>query len=76
MSWNGYLATTPTLIKCYKHPETETKLSYVLFAVCCIVNLVNIETWSYTESAYPVYLAVANSALVVSVYYKKIRMRR
>lgn len=56
----------PTLIKIYKDPKSETIFPWIFFSISGITSLVAVSYISYTEVAYPVYLAVYDlSALLL-----------
>jgi hypothetical protein len=57
-------ATTPTLIKCYKHPKTETFSTYVSALFVAITVFFGITTFSFTSLAFPIYLLISDILLV------------
>lgn len=64
-------AALPTLIKAWRFPETETGLTYLASLVAVILVLPSIPVWNIENSAFQIYLLVANAALAFSVYRKK-----
>jgi len=65
-------AAVPTLIKCWKYPETETASAYTTGLFNSLTSFAAIKMWGFSEFAFPVYLVVMNSMLFSSVYRKKI----
>lgn len=68
-------ATLPTLIKTWRYPETETRLSYIAGFLSAVLVLPSIEIWNIQNSAFQIYLVVANTLLVLSVYRKKFQFK-
>lgn len=65
-------ATIPTLIKSWKHPETESGGAYTSGLFSASTSFFAIKIWNYSSLAFPIYLIVANSLLSVFVYRRKI----
>lgn len=66
------LAAIPTLIKSWKHPETETVDVYTTGLFNSITSFAAIRIWNFAEIAFPIYLMVINSSLIFSVLRKRI----
>ena len=66
-------ATTPTLIKSWRHPETETGIAYAASFFSAITALLVIETWTFTAYAFPIDMLLVNSLIFVSIYRKRFR---
>lgn len=64
-------ASLPTLIKAWKYPETETGITYVVGLIAVLLVIPSIPIWNVENSAFQIYLLIANSALVFVVYRKK-----
>ncbi|MCU0568598.1 MAG: hypothetical protein MUF49_18625 [Oculatellaceae cyanobacterium Prado106] len=64
------LGTLPTIKKAYTQPETENSLTWVLYLIASILNLLAIENWSFTSSAFPVYIFLVNSIIVFCLLRK------
>jgi hypothetical protein len=69
-------AVIPTLIKCWRYPETETGLFYVAGLFCALTSFAAIKVWVFSAYAFPAYLAIASAALTFSVYGKKLNFAR
>jgi hypothetical protein len=65
-------AAIPTLIKLWKYPETETANAYVAGLFSSLTSFAAVGIWSFSSVAFPVYLVLINSFLVLAVYKKKI----
>ena len=65
-------ATIPTLRKAWKFPETETKLTYVASFVSVLLIIPSIPKWNIENSAFQIYLLIANSLLLFCMYRKNI----
>lgn len=66
------LASLPTVIKAWKYPETETGVTYIASFVSVILVVPSIPEWDIENSAFQVYLLIANALLLIAVYRKKL----
>jgi hypothetical protein len=64
-------AALPTIIKAWQFPETETGLTYLAGLVAVVLILPSIPVWNIENSAFQIYLLIANSALAFATYRKK-----
>lgn len=65
-------AATPTLIKCWRYPETETAAAYSTGLFNSLTSFAAIRIWSFSEYAFPVYLVIINTSLFFSVFRKRL----
>lgn len=65
-------AALPTIIKAWQFPETETGFTYLASLVAVILVLPSIPVWNIENSAFLIYLLLANVVLAFSVYRKKL----
>lgn len=56
-------ATLPTLIKAWKYPETETLYTYFIGLFTAIIVIPAIPVWNIENSAFQIYLLIANILL-------------
>ena len=65
-------AAIPTIKKAWTHPDSETAASYAggLFGQFTVIFA--LETFAFSEIAFPIYLACANTVILFSIYHKKI----
>ena len=56
-------ATLPTLLKAWKHPETETVYTYFVGLFTASIILPAIPVWNIENSAFQIYLLISNTAL-------------
>jgi hypothetical protein len=66
-------AAIPTLIKTWRYPETETGLFYIAGFISVLLVIPSIPVWNIENSAFQVYLLIANALLVFCVYRKYLR---
>ncbi len=64
------LATVPTFMKTWAHPETESVWPYVMGVFGAVTSLLAISAWSFSAYGFPSYLIVANLVVVLAVYQK------
>ncbi len=65
-------ALIPTLRKSWTNPETETGRTYIASLVAVLLVLPSIPVWNIENSAFQIYLLVANVALLFAVYRKRL----
>jgi hypothetical protein len=65
-------AAIPTLIKAWKHPETETVDVYTTGLFNALTSFAAIKVYGFSAYAFPTYLVVINSFLIFSVWQKKL----
>ncbi|MDO8530151.1 MAG: hypothetical protein Q7S10_01980, partial [bacterium] len=63
-------ATLPTMIKAWKYPETETLYTYFIGLFTATIVLPAIPVWNIENSAFQMYLVIANLILFIAVYRK------
>jgi hypothetical protein len=66
------LAGIPTLFKIWKHPETETPLAYTTSLFAILTSFFAIPVWTFSQYAFPVYLTISNTVLLIGLYKKKL----
>jgi hypothetical protein len=66
-------ATLPTIIKAWKYPETETLYTYFVGLFTASIVIPAIPVWNIENSAFQIYLLIANTTLFIIVsraYFK------
>ncbi len=63
----------PTVIKTYRHPETEYSLWFLLDVVSIILILIALPRWELIVVLYPLYLLIINSILLILTQRPKFR---
>lgn len=66
-------ATIPTVRKAWIQPETETGITYIASFVAVLLIIPSIPRWDIENSAFQIYLLIANALLLFSVYRKRLR---
>lgn len=67
-------AAVPTLIKSWRYPETETVDAYTTGAFNALTSFAAIKIWTFSSFAFPAYLVLVNSALILAIYRRKFRI--
>ncbi len=67
-------ACIPTIMKAWTYPETETGITYFAGLVSVLLVIPAIPVWNIENSAFPLYLLVANFFLFATSY--RIRIKR
>ncbi|MDD4900604.1 MAG: hypothetical protein PHS62_00620 [Patescibacteria group bacterium] len=62
-------AEAPTLIKTWKHAETESVAPYVSGVFSALTSFFALQTFSFSELAFPIYIIIADLLLIIA-YYK------
>jgi len=65
-------AAIPTLIKLWKHPDTETADAYMAGLFSSLTSFAAIGVWGFASVAFPTYLVIMNSFLVLAIYKNRI----
>lgn len=67
------LAAVPTLVKSYKHPESETYLVYLLGIFQAVITLLTITTWDLANAGFPLYIFVVDAVIFSLVWFRSPR---
>jgi hypothetical protein len=59
------MASIPTIIKCYTHPESESWVAYGMSAVGFGVGVLAIQSFTFENYAYIIYLFLVNALMAV-----------
>ncbi len=70
------LASLPTILKAWKHPETETLYTYFIGLFTSSIILPAIPVWNIENAAFQIYLLIANIALFIAVLRGQVLKRR
>ncbi len=65
-------AALPTIVKAWHHPDTETKSTYIASLLSVLLILPSIPAWTIENSAFQIYLLIANTFLLLAVYRKQL----
>ena len=65
------LASIPTIIKAWRHPETESVWPFVTGVFGASAGLTAVTLWRFSAYAFPAYLLVANFTVLLEIYYKR-----
>lgn len=68
-------ASLPTIRKAWIHPETETGVTYIASFVSVLLIIPSIPVWNIENSAFQVYLLIANALLLLAVYRVRLMKR-
>lgn len=63
-------AAAPTLVKSFKHPETESVEAYWVAAVNAGITLLAIDIWNVAHYGFPIYIFLVNIAFVAFIKFK------
>lgn len=61
------IAFTPTLVKTWRRPQSETSLFFVVGTVAPLLNVLAARTFSYAIVLFPVYLSIINALEVILI---------
>lgn len=65
-------AAMPTIRKAWRFPETETGTTFIASFISVLLTLPSIPTWNVENAAFPIYLIIVNTILVVAIYRKRV----
>lgn len=66
-------AAIPTIIKSWKHPDTESVEAYTTGLFNSLTSFFALRTFGISELAFPIYLVLVNSSLILAVYKGKLK---
>ena len=66
------LAASPTLIKAYRQPQSESPFLFLLFAVSAGITLLTIDTWNLQNSGFSAYIFVLYVVLFAVVRFEPV----
>lgn len=69
-------AALPTILKAWKYPETETGLTYIASFISVLLIIPSISVWNIENSAFQIYLLIADTFLVFAAYRKRLGFKR
>jgi hypothetical protein len=58
-------AAVPTVVKCYRHPETEDRTVYALMAPSAVLALVTLPARTFTTAGFSCYLPTLCGTLLI-----------
>lgn len=61
-------AGIPTIIKAWKHPETETVAAFNAGLFNALTSFAAIKVWNFSALAFPIYLVVINILFISGIY--------
>jgi len=64
-------ASLPTIRKAWKHPETETGLTFIFSLIAVLLVLPSIPVWNIENAAFQIYLLVVAIILIFAIYRKR-----
>lgn len=67
------LAAIPTLIKWWKHPETESPIAFAGWLFNALTSFLALKTFGFTELAFPIYLVIIDILLMGSIIVWKLK---
>jgi hypothetical protein len=66
-------AEAPTLIKIWKYPDTETATLYFFGVFNAFTSFFALKTFSASELAFPIYIIIADSLLIMAFYKNRFK---
>ena len=64
-------AAIPTFSKSWKHPQSESVEAYSTGIFNALTSFFALKTFAFSELAFPIYLVLLNSSLVLTIYRAK-----
>lgn len=69
------LATVPTIVKGWSHPETESPWPFIVGFFAPMTSFAVARIWSLSAVGFSAYLTVVNFMMIISIYHKKLISR-
>lgn len=54
-----WFAGLPTIVKAFKHPESESWLAYALSSVAALITLLSVHVWTFASVAFPIFMMLS-----------------
>ncbi len=64
------MAFLPTLVKAYKHPETESPWPFITGLVAALIAIAIVTTYDFKHLAFPVYIFTVDVLAILFIYFK------
>lgn len=64
------LAFLPTLIKAFRHPETESPWAFIMGIVAALMALAILDVYDFTYLAFPLYILTVDILASLLIYFK------
>jgi hypothetical protein len=65
-------AALPTIVKAWKHPETESGTIFITSLISVLLIMPSIPKWDVVNSGFQIYLFLVDVALILAIYRKRI----
>lgn len=65
-----FFAATPTLIKAFQAPETESSPTFLFCAIASVIALLTVDDWMFAMYAFPLYSLLICSVLFSTIQFK------
>ena len=70
------MAAAPTVIKSYRHPESESANAFLFGILASILTLLTIHTWTFANAAFALYLLLCDGIIFTLVQFPRLRVNR
>jgi hypothetical protein len=67
------LAATPTIIKSYHHPESESAGAFGFGVIAGAITLLTVHTWTFANYAFALYVCIVCGIIFTLVQFPKLR---
>ena len=64
------LAALPTLVKAYRHPETEIAWPWIATSFGVALTLLTLKEWTFANSGFIIYIFIADLMIFICVQFK------
>ena len=68
----GLCASTPTVLKAYKYPETEDGLAFILGTISMLVGFLAVQQYSFDSAPFLGMATLVNAVITFGIYRRKI----
>lgn len=67
-------AALPTIIKSYRHPQSETASAFLLGIFASILTLLTISTWTFANYGFALYLLLCDTLIFILIRFPQWRL--
>ncbi len=70
------LASVPTIVKSYTHPESESYIEFLFAFFSAVLTVLTIRLWNFATYAFPIYILCINAVCVILIKFRLGKRRK
>jgi hypothetical protein len=65
------IGSIPTIEKAWKRPETEDKAAWAMFLIANALNILAINSWTFSVAMYPIYVIILSGTMCALLFFPR-----